>query len=236
MAGLTGMSWPDVSRGSLVLVPVGSVEQHGPHLPFDTDTTIAVAVADGVAAGFPGAVVTPPQAFGSSGEHQSFAGTASIGTEALRLVVVELVRSLTSWAGRIVLVNAHGGNVTALAGAVGQLRAEGHNVSWVACATEGVDLHAGITETSLMLHLRPAAVRLERAVPGNTRPLAEILPTLIREGVGAVSANGVLGDPTGATAVQGAEVLGDMVDDVVRRVRQDRVNERGMLLADDAGR
>ena len=103
---------PSSERG-LVLVPVGSIEQHGPHLPLDTDTTIAVAVADGVAGELPGAWVAPPLSYGSSGEHQSFAGTASIGTEALTQVAVELVRSLRTWADRVVFVNAHGGNLAA---------------------------------------------------------------------------------------------------------------------------
>src|SRR3546814_4088833 len=103
------------TRASLVLVPVGFIEQHGPHLPLDTDTTIAVAVAEGVAATLaghlPGTWVAPALSYGSSGEHQSFAGTSSIGTTTLQLVLIELVRSMRTWAERIVFVNAHGGNL-----------------------------------------------------------------------------------------------------------------------------
>ncbi len=209
---------PEVVGTHLVLVPVGSIEQHGPHLPLDTDTAIAVAVATAAADQLPGTWVAPPIAYAASGEHQSFAGTSSIGTDTLRLVLVELVRSLRTWTERVVFVNAHGGNLQALQPAVGQLRAEGHDVAWVACATESVDLHAGRTETSLMLHVRPASVRLDRAVAGDTRALAEILPDLIGGGVGAVSANGVLGDPAGASAAEGAAVLAAMVDDVLTAV------------------
>lgn len=205
---------PDVESGALVLVPVGSIEQHGPHLPLDTDTAIAVAVASGAARAL-GAWAAPPLSYGSSGEHQAFAGTASIGTDVLRRQVVELVRSLRTWAEHVLLVNAHGGNLAALHAAVDQLTTEGHPVAWVACATESVDLHAGRTETSLMLHLRPDDVRLERAVAGNTQPLQEILPAMIAGGVAAVSANGVLGDPAGASAEEGARVLAGMVADVV---------------------
>ena len=82
--------------------------------------------------------VTPPLAFGSSGEHQSFPGTISIGTTVLHQVVVELVRSARTWAERVVLVNAHGGNTTALTRAVTQLTAEGHDVGWLPCAPEPV--------------------------------------------------------------------------------------------------
>jgi len=203
----------------LALVPVGSTEQHGPHLPLDTDTTIAVAVATGVAerlgAGGTSAWVAPPIAYAASGEHQSFAGTSSIGTEALHLLILELVRSMRTWVERVVLVNGHGGNLQALTSAVGQLVAEGHDVSWSSCATESVDLHAGRTETSLMLHLRAESVRLDRAVMGDTSPLDAILPDLLTGGVASVSGNGVLGDPNGATAAEGAVVLAAMVEHVL---------------------
>lgn len=227
---LAALTWPEADGRPFVLVPVGSIEQHGPHLPLDTDTAIAVAVAAAVAEGVDGdAVVAPPITYGSSGEHQSFAGTSSIGNEVLQQLVVELVRSMSNWAGRIVFVNAHGGNVAALSKAVFQLMAEGHEVAWVPCATEEVDLHAGITETSLMLHVRPESVRLELAEPGDTRALPEILPLMQAGGVGAVSANGVLGDPTGASAQQGEQVLAAMVADIVHRLEHARPDVRGML-------
>lgn len=206
---------------TLLLVPVGSVEQHGPHLPLETDTVIATAVAAAAAESLggqdAGVWLAPALTYGSSGEHQTFPGTVSIGTEALRFMVVELVRSARTWAPRVVLVNAHGGNLTALRSAVDQLVSEGHDVAWVACATEDVDLHAGRTETSLMLHLCPDRVRLDLAEAGDCRPLAEILPALVRGGVAAVSPNGVLGDPAGASAEEGAAVLRSMVADVVAR-------------------
>ena len=201
---------PDTAGAGLVLVPVGSIEQHGPHLPLDTDTTIAVAVADRVASELPGSWVAPAVSYGSSGEHQSFSGTASVGTEALTHQLVELVRSLRTWASRVVIVNAHGGNVTALKAS--------DELEWVPCATEDVDLHAGYTETSLMLHLRPESVRLDRAEVGNTQPLSQILPVMMTGGIAAVSPNGVLGDPTGASADEGERVLEAMVADVLRRL------------------
>jgi mycofactocin precursor peptide peptidase len=108
---LAEATWPDAEGARLVLVPVSSLEQHGPHLPLDTDTAIAEAVTQGVAARLHGAWVAPALSYGASGEHQSFPGTTSIGSDVLHLVVVELVRSLRTWATRVVLVNAHGGNV-----------------------------------------------------------------------------------------------------------------------------
>ncbi|GGD06441.1 mycofactocin biosynthesis peptidyl-dipeptidase MftE [Nocardioides daphniae] len=221
---LSSATSPETASARLVLVPVGSTEQHGPHLPLETDTLIATAVARGLAERLggtdSGVWVAPPVAYGSSGEHQSFPGTVSIGTEALRLVVVELVRSLRTWVPKVVLVNAHGGNLMALRAAVDQLVAEGHDVAWMACATEDVDLHAGRTETSLLLHLAPDLVRSELAEAGDCRPLGEILPALISGGVAAVSPNGVLGDPAGATADEGRAVLETMVADLAGRLTE----------------
>lgn len=122
---LADRAWPEVSGRPTVLVPVGSLEQHGPHLPLDTDTVIAshaaAAAGDALAEGLH-VLIAPAIAYGASGEHQAFAGTVSLGHDALRLVLVELVRSLSTWAGRIVLVNGHGGNVPTLVWAVERMR------------------------------------------------------------------------------------------------------------------
>lgn len=211
---LATATWTELPERPLVLVPIGSTEQHGPHLPLETDTLVATAVARELA-GRIGGWATPAVSIGASGEHHGFPGVMSIGTSALRLVVVELVRSLSLWAGRVVLVNGHGGNVPAVTRAVDQLHVEGHAVSWVACVADG-DAHAGRTETSLVLHLAPELVRKEHAEPGETRPLAEMLPDLVAHGVRWLSPNGVLGDPTGATAAEGAELFETMVETACR--------------------
>ncbi|WP_051581032.1 mycofactocin biosynthesis peptidyl-dipeptidase MftE [Pseudonocardia acaciae] len=218
--------WPEVGEGVTVLVPVGSVEQHGPHLPLDTDTRIAEAVARGAAArarAQAGAdvLVAPAVAFGASGEHEGFAGTVSIGTDAVRTVLVELGRSAGRWARRLVFVNGHGGNVDALRGAVALLRAEGRDVRWYGCApppdvTPVRDAHAGRVETSLMLALAPDTVRLDLVEAGNTTPLPELMPALRAHGVAPVAENGVLGDPAGASASEGEAMLAAMVDQLCR--------------------
>lgn len=210
MAQLSEATWTDLPARPLVLVPLGSTEQHGPHLPLGTDTLIATAVAKALADGV-GGHVAPAVAIGASGEHQGFPGVLSIGTDALRLLLIELVRSLTLWAGRIVFVNGHGGNLEAVTSAVSELTGEGHAVGWVACSVTG-DGHAGHTETSLLLHLAPWLVRLSRLEAGNTRPVGELLPALRANGMRAVSPNGVLGDPTFATAAEGAALFHKMVE------------------------
>lgn len=201
-ARLDGSAWPDVERGGLLAVPVGATEQHGPHLPLSTDTDIAVALASRL----PGAAVAPPVAYGSSGEHQEFAGTLSIGHAALSLLLVELVRSATETFAGVVLVSTHGGNAEPVADAVHLLRSEGRGVMAWSPRWSG-DAHAGRTETSVMLALRPELVRLDQAEPGNTASLMELLPAMRAGGVRAVSENGVLGDPSGATAEEGHALL-----------------------------
>jgi mycofactocin system creatininase family protein len=210
MHELAEATWAGLPERPLVLVPVGSTEQHGPHLPLGTDTLIATAVARELAESN-GGYVAPAVSIGASGEHQGFPGVLSIGTVVLKLVLVELVRSLSQWAGRVVLVNGHGGNLQAVTGAVDQLLDEGHHITWVPCTVRG-DAHAGHTETSLLMHLAPWLVRPHRAEAGNTRPIAELLPELMAYGVRKVSPNGVLGDPAGANAAEGAELFEQMVE------------------------
>lgn len=215
-----------------LLVPLGSTEQHGPHLPLDTDTRIAAAVALESAADMgpaPAVLVAPAIAYGASGEHQAFPGTISIGTDALSTLLVEYVRSAADWAGRVVFVNGHGGNVEALRTAVGLVRAEGRDAAWCGCAVEGADPHAGHTETSLLLHLCPELVGDRGSVEGNREPLANLMPRLRAGGVRAVSESGVLGDPGTATAADGARYLAAMVTDCSRRVRRWRPGPGGML-------
>jgi mycofactocin precursor peptide peptidase len=208
-------TWTDAGGRPTLLVPVGSLEQHGPHLPLDTDARIAAAIAHRAADADARLLVAPPVAYGASGEHEAFPGTLSIGHEALRAVLVELGRSAGRWAGRLLFVNGHGGNLPTVPDAAAQLRAEGRDVAWFGCGVPGGDAHAGRTETAILLALDPALVRLDAAEAGSTAPLAQLLPALRAGGVAAVSPNGVLGDPAGATAAEGAL----LVDAMVRRLR-----------------
>lgn len=223
---LGGQRWPDVRPGLTLLVPLGSTEQHGPHLPLDTDTVIAAELAIRAAARCGDAVIVAPALpYGASGEHAGFHGTLSIGTSALTSVLVELGRSATPPNGgpfaRLVFVNGHGGNHTALTVALAILQDEGRNVTaWWPQVTGG-DAHAGHTETSLLLAIAPERVRFPAgdrrtdALRGNTEPLSTLLAALRSGGFRAVSPSGILGDATTADAQEGERMLLDLVEQLV---------------------
>ncbi len=209
----------------MLVVPVGSLEQHGAHLPLDTDTRIAVAVAERACAGRDGVGLAPAIAIGASGEHADFPGTLSIGHVALSTLLVELGRHASRHWPAMLLVNGHGGNAGAISDALGKLTAEsrdgrvwhaGVRPSMLAAAgiTLSPDAHAGRVETSMMLALAPGDVRLGKAAAGETRPVTEIMAALRARGVRPVSPNGVLGDPAGASAAEGEILLALLVADL----------------------
>jgi len=206
---LANTRWPEVEGGPrrLLVVPVGSLEQHGPHLPLGTDTRVATAVARRACAGRTGVALAPAFGVGASGEHADFAGTLSIGTEALTTCLIELGRHASLHWPAMLLVNGHGGNAAAVETAIARLRDEGRTASaWHAGLPDG-DAHAGRSETSIMLALAPEAVRLDAAERGEVRPIGQIMHALRERGVRPVSGNGVLGDPAGASAAEGEQLL-----------------------------
>jgi mycofactocin precursor peptide peptidase len=222
------------STSPALIIPVGSTEQHGPHLPLDTDTRIAAAVSHAVAAQLrigdeSNWLVAPAIGYGASGEHEDFSGTVSIGTSALRLLLVEFGRSASRWASRLVFLNGHGGNVEALSAAAALLRHEGREVGWCSCSAENADAHAGHTETSVLLHISPGDVWIDERIPGNSAPLAQLMPAMRTGGVAAVSEVGILGDPTTATADEGARIFAEMVGGCLRRVTRWAPDRDGML-------
>ena len=214
------------------MLPLGSCEQHGPHLPLDTDQAVAEAVSGRAAALLgddSGLLVAPGQPYGASGEHEGFPGTVSIGHTALYLLIVEVGRSVLRWAGRLLVVNGHGGNMPSLAAAIATLRREGRNAAWWPCLPRSGDLHAGQAETSMMLRLRRTAVSAERAVAGPCEPIERLLDQLIADSVRGVSESGVLGDPSGASGQQGEELLFEMAVRLASDIRAWRVSKQGRL-------
>lgn len=205
-------------RGATVAVlPVGSYEQHGPYMPLATDTLVACAVVDRLAAAYP-VQPLPPLTISCSQEHARWPGTVSITASTLMAVVRDVASSLRrSGVEGLVLVNGHGGNY-ALRNVVQEASADGHRMAlfptgadWEeAAAKAGVetparsDMHAGELETSILLHTRPEAVREGYESADWLHDDRRHLHTL---GLGPYTDSGVVGRPSLASARKGEDVL-----------------------------
>lgn len=206
-------TWPEISPHSCVIIPVGSFEQHGPHLPLDTDTQIASYLCATATQNIDNLVIAPAISISASGEHAGFPGTISLGTDVFTTVIVELVRSC-DWAAGVILVHGHGGNLAAVQRATTFLHSEQRNIASWWPRLPGADAHAGHTETSLMLAINPHSVRIDELDIGNVQSMSEIQLLLQTQGVQAVSPNGILGDARNATAEHGDELLSELANDL----------------------
>ena len=208
----------------IVLLALGSWEQHGAHLPFDTDTVIIESVVDAAIRSVDPEntqfSVVPTIGVTASDEHNGFAGTLSIGTNALSDAIVSIARS-ASWARGICIVNGHGGNSDALKLVHSALDYENirHSI-WSLPYYEGADMHAGHTETSLMLHLAPGTVRMDLAEVGAVGDSEMLIERMRAGGIKEVSSNGVVGDPTNANAAHGATMLSFYADHLTKLLLQ----------------
>jgi creatinine amidohydrolase len=201
----------NTTNSIVLLLPLGSFEQHGPHLPLDTDTIIIDAVVaqalENSQINSNAFMVAPTIAISASDEHAGFPGTLSTGTEPLVQSVVSICRS-ASWSLGVCIVNGHGGNTDALARISSALSYEKIAYSiWTLPSYDGADMHAGHTETSVMLHVAPAKVQTDRIEPGTVGDASNLVAQMRTSGVVGVSANGVLGDPTTATSEHGLAVM-----------------------------
>jgi creatinine amidohydrolase len=216
-----------------VVVPTGSIEQHGPHLPLDTDSFLCASVAEAAAARAreTGPVlVTPTACFGSSEHHMAFPGTVTLRPETFTQGVAQICGSLARHGlRRHLVVNGHGGNSALLAAAVQQLEFEApvHVLTvdyWTLARPVIADVresptggmaHACEFETSLMLHLRPQSVRRERISREIVEPryAAERFDLFESSGVSAhwktheLSKSGVMGAPDLATQEKGRRLF-----------------------------
>ena len=241
---LERLPWPAVEQaaartGSTVIWPIGAIEQHGPHLPLGTDALFADRVLDGALGLLPEDLPIwriPLSSYGFSPEHQGFPGTLSLGAEALIGLVVAVGSDLAR-AGfdRLVLFNGHGGQIALLQVAARQLRASQPAMAVLPCflwsGPEGVasllpeperqeGLHAGLAETSLMLHLAPELVGPQRPHDGRLGQDVAAVPPAGWSLEGAVpnawlttdlSCTGVIGDARAASAALGEAIYQTLV-------------------------
>lgn len=218
----------------LAILPVGATEQHGPHLPINTDTLIATSVCM-LASAETDALILPALSYGVSlGHTEKWAGTFSLYHETL----IHSVREIATWfvatgGKRLLIVNAHCGNDASLRCAVDRLRFDFPNRLHVAMrntwqltpsiaaqfSADASDWHANAAETGLVRFLEPKAVR-EVAADDPDRTAACVFPHMVAH----TSINGVTGTPSLGTAEQGAALIAEMggaLADIIRAARAD---------------
>ena len=243
---LDNLKWPEVKQLDFdrlaVVLPLGSFEQHGHHLPFSTDTQIATAVAAGVEQARPGQVLLLPTLWpGHSTHHLAFAGTLSVTQMHYIRLINDMCSSIIGMGGRrIFLLNGHGGNDIPVRAALREVKTKFRNVAglhtvfasyWSIAAQTikqvreselGGISHACEMETSIMLHLSPQQVRMDLAKrdgPSHPSPFRKAdmqlaKPVYYVSEFDELSASGAIGRPDLATAEKGKRFLDGIVRDV----------------------
>lgn len=207
---------------AVAILPIGSFEQHGPHLPLITDTLVACSIAQGIAEAYP-VQYLPPVTVSCSHEHHAWSGTVSISAHTLYAVITDIQQSLRrSGVGKLVLINGHGGNYVlrnivqeaTIEGPVMALYPTSH--AWT-CArraadmdtSEHEDMHAGELETSILLHACPELVRDGYQNADHT---ADERSGLLTTGMQAYTTTGIIGRPSLATASKGKAALVSLIE------------------------
>ena len=243
---LARMTWPDVrdaiEQCGIGLLPVGAIEQHGPHLPLNTDWAIASHIARTVSEA-EDLLLLPGFEVGVSHEHRQFWGTLTISPDALRDQAIGMARSAGGHGlRRIVFVNGHGSNCAPLSEAARTLRDDGIFAFvfnwWESISAVLADLfpdptaHAGSIETSLMMAIDPDAVRRDRfddadaAVHWGTR----VEGVLTGLDAADFTEMGNVGDPRRADAEKGEAVLAASCASLARFCRWLKTQEDGDLV------
>jgi creatinine amidohydrolase/Fe(II)-dependent formamide hydrolase-like protein len=236
------LTWPEaekrIKQVDVALLPVGSIEQHGPHLPLDTDAFDADYLARRVAEACkdPKPLVLPLIPYGVSYHHEDFSGTISISPDTLSRMVYEIGMSAARHGIlKLVIINGHGGNSPALHFAAQLINRDAHIFTCVdtgessdtdinAMAETANDVHAGEIETSTSLAVRPDLVRLEAARKSIPHFSSRYLNFSSKRGIGwyahtsRLSATGVMGDPTKATREKGERMWDLMIKNLAEFV------------------
>jgi len=235
------MNWPSIRKAidsgfRTVLIPVGSIEQHGPHLPIFTDALLAYALCERVANRLGRTLVAPVIRPGCSEHHLSFPGTISISPSMHQKMVDAYVGSLINAGFRnFVIIPTHGGNFEPLRKGFSALkkkypkaniygyfdlqrfvRAMNDVAAQFGVSPEAAGAHSGFSETSCVLAVRKDLVDTMSATPGYVGPFDEKVSRLIiKKGMAAFTKNGVLGDPSRSSTEAGQKIIQNLVDHIV---------------------
>jgi creatinine amidohydrolase len=242
------MNWLDIKEAidqgfTTVVIGIGSIEQHGPHLPLQTDALIGDAIANRVAARLKNALQGPTIRVGCSNHHLAFPGTISYRETTLKAIIHDYVDSLVRHGfTKIVLLPSHGGNFATTQEAINEVQQKHpemkilgytdlmglldilHNLSSEFGITkEESGAHAGESEASLMLALAKKLVMEERFISGYLGPLgAEETKIIFEKGMPALTENGILGDPTKATSKKGEFYLENLVNILMDEIEKQK--------------
>ena len=235
------LTWTEIAalpdrKNTVIVLPAGSTEQHGPHLPCAVDTIIAAGVVGHALARLPASVPAfglPPISYGKSDEHLHFPGTLTIAGTTLQETIEQVGESVYRAGFRkLLIVNGHGGQPQVMEMAARELRMRhGDYVvvphfTWRVPHAAGrflsdqekrLSMHAGHAETAILMALAPDTVHMERAAANFPPEFG--CPTLSPEGRPAAAwtardfgPSGVIGDPTQATLAQGREILDSLAE------------------------
>jgi len=231
---LERMTWPAVREAldagsTTAVVACGAVEQHGPHLPLFMDAENGTRLAEEVALCLGDALVAPTIRVGCSDHHLGFPGTLSLRVETFEAICTDYCTSLARHGfTRICFLPTHGGNFEPLIAMIGRLReAAGAGVRveaftdlgalvalWRRVVEEEAGMggrvggHADVAESSIMLALHPGLVDEGAAAEGYLGEFSpEVRQRMYREGIGAITANGILGDARGLSAGLGRRLI-----------------------------
>lgn len=242
---LEEMSWTEIKASidngqKTVVAAAGSMEQHGPHLPIQTDTLLGTFLADAIAERLPGVLRGPTIPFGVSKHHMKFAGTITLDEACFKEVVRQYVESLAAHGFETVfIVPSHGGNFGPLGelqeetgGTIGGARYHAYSdlMAFVdvfngVAESDGITpaeagAHAGEAETSLVLAAREDLVEMEYAIEGYVGAFGDAdVKRLFSEGMTAMTDNGILGDARSATRERGfayRDAMADFLADWIR--------------------
>jgi creatinine amidohydrolase len=232
-----------LSKDSIIVLPLGAIEQHGPHLPLSTDFVVADAAANAAVQAVGAEVdawLLPTLPYTKSNEHAWSSGTIWLSATTLMGVIDDIGRSIASTqARRVLFINGHGGNSALVQVMNRELRLKYGLQTFLAhphmpadqggssAASElGMGIHGGMDETSVMLHLKPELVDMSLAV----RRIPEGLANNEHVRFGGKVAfgwlsndffpDGHIGDPTGATADIGEQMFNSAVDGLCGALRE----------------
>jgi creatinine amidohydrolase len=243
------LSWREIAdlpakADTVVVLPAGSIEQHGPHLPCAVDTIIAAGVVGHALARLPDSVpayALPPITYGKSDEHLHFPGTMTIEGETLLATVAAIGESVyRSGFRKLLIVNGHGGQPQVMEMAARELRLRHGDFvvlphfTWrvphvasrfLSDREKRLAMHAGHAETAIVMALAPDTVRMDRAVANYPPEFG--CPTLSADGRPAAAwtardfgPSGVIGDPLPATPEQGREILQSLAESWARGITE----------------